>query len=95
MQIGNQHIDHLGKAVSDQVFKCIKDKSGRCLSEDDFAMYVEQEEPPKKPKYKLKDNAKEALKDYYDAVHTLCEAQTNFAESAKVWNRKSRINLYF
>ena len=88
MQIGDPHIEHLENAVRDQVFKCIKDKSGRCLSEDEFAMYVEQEEEPKKPKYKLKDDAKEALKDYYDAVYTLCEAQTNFAESAKVLEQK-------
>ena len=88
MQMGDQHIEHLEKAVSDQVFKCIKDKSGRCLSEDEFTMYVEQGEPPKKPKYKLKDDAKEALKDYYDMVHTLCEAQTKFAESVKVLEQK-------
>ena len=88
MQIGNPHIDHLENAVRDQVFKCIKDKSGRCLSQDDFAMYVEEEEPPKKPKYKLNDDAKEALQDYYDAVHTLSEPQTNFAASAKVLEQK-------
>ena len=51
-------------------------------------MYVEQEEQPKKPRYKLNDDAKEALKDYYDAVHTLSEAQTNFAPSAKVLEQK-------
>ena len=33
-------------------------------------------------------DAKEALKDYYDAVHTLCEAQTNFAASTKVLDEK-------
>ena len=88
IQIGDPHIDHLENAVRDQVFKCIKDKSGRCLSEDDFAMYVEQEEQLNKPRYKLKGDAKEALKDYYDAVHTLSEAQTNFAASTKVIEQK-------
>ena len=88
IQIGYQHIDHLENAVRDQVFKCIKDKSGRCLSKDDFAMYVEEEEPPKMPKYKLNDDAQEALQDYYDAVHTLREAQTNFTASAKVLEQK-------
>ena len=35
-------------------------------------MYVELEEVDiQKPQLKLKGNAKEALKDYYDAVHTL------------------------
>ena len=47
-------------------------------------MYVEQEEPAEKPKYRFTGIAKEALKDYYDAVHTLCEAQTNFMASTKV-----------
>ena len=88
MQIGNPHIDHLENAVRDQVFKSIKDKSGRCLSEDDSAMYVEEEEPPKKPKYKFNDDAKEALQDYYDAVHTLSKAQINFAASATVLEQK-------
>ena len=88
MQIGDQHIDHLENAVRDQVFKCIKDKSGRCLSKDDFAMYVDQEYQPEKPRYKFEDDAKEVLRDYYDAVHTLSEAQTNLAASAKVIEQK-------
>ena len=69
--------------------KCIKDRTGRFLSEDEFAVYVEKEDiDTKKPKIKLKGNAKEALKDYYDAVYTLCEAQTNFMESTKVLESK-------
>ena len=31
MQIGDPHIDHLENAVLDQVFNCIKDKSGRYI----------------------------------------------------------------
>ena len=88
MQIGDQHIDHLENAVCDQVFNCIRDRTGRCLSKDDFTMYVEKGEPAKKPKYKLTGNAKEALKDYYDAVNTLCEAQANFVASTKVLEKK-------
>ena len=42
----------------------------------------------KKHQIKLKGNTKEALKDYYDAVHTLCKAQTNFMESTKVLESK-------
>ena len=49
---------------------------------------VEQEEEKEKPKYKLKVDAREALKDYYDAVHMLCEAQSNFAASTKVLEEK-------
>ena len=52
-------------------------------------MYVEQEDPPKKLKYRLTDDvAKAALKDYYDAVDTLNEAQANLAHSTKVLEEK-------
>ena len=95
LQIGDQHIDHFENAVRVQVFKCIKDKSGRCLSKDEFAMYVELEEQLEKPRYKLDDEAKEALRDYYDAVHTLSEAQTNFTASAKVLEQKIKDKSVF
>ena len=95
MQIGDQHIDNLENAVSDQVFNCFRDRTGRCLSEDEFTMYVEEGEPAKKPKYKLTGKAKEALKDHYDAVHTLCEAQTNFVESTKVLEKKIKDKSVF
>ena len=79
-KIGGKHKENLNQAVRDQVLASIKDKSGKCLSKDTFAMHVEQDDPPKKPKYRLTDDdAKEALKDYYDAVDTLSEAQLNFA----------------
>ena len=58
------------------------------MSEDDFVVYVEREEEKKKPKYKLTGDAKEALRDYYNVVHTLCEAQTNFAKSTQVLEEK-------
>ena len=88
LQIGDQHIENLEKAVSQQLFNSIEDRTGRCLSEDEFAMYVEEGEPAKKPKYRFTGDAKEALKDYYNAVHTLCEAQTNFMASTKVLEEK-------
>ena len=71
LQIGNQHKENLDKAVTEQVLNCIKDRTGRCLSKDKFTMYVEEGKPVKKPKYKFTDDPKEALKDYYDAIHTL------------------------
>ena len=58
-------------------------------------MYVEQEEEPKRPRYKLNDDAKEALKDHNDAVHTLSEAQTNFAASTKVLEQKIKDKSVF
>ena len=87
-KIGGKHKENLEQAVGDQVFASIKDRSGKCLSKDAFTMYVEQENPPEKPKYRLTDNAKEALKDYYDAVDTLSEAQLNFARNTKVLEQK-------
>ena len=76
-QLGDPHIDNLTDANREQVFKCIRDRTGRFLSEDEFTLYVEQEEEKKKPKYKLTGNAREALRDYNDVVHALCKAQTN------------------
>ena len=51
-------------------------------------LYVETEDKIEKPKYMFTGDAREALKDYYDAVHTLCEAQTNFARSTQVLEQK-------
>ena len=58
------------------------------MSKNEFVVYLEREEERKKPKYKLTGDTKEALRDYYDAVHTLCEAQTNFAKSTQVLEEK-------
>ena len=89
VKIGAKHKENLDQAVKEQVFASIKDRSGKCLSEDAFAVYVEQEDPPKKLKYRLtSDDAKEALKDYYDTVNTLSEAQANLARSTQVLEQK-------
>ena len=85
---GDPHIDKFLQADKQTVMKCIKDKTGRFLSEDEFALYVEIDDPPEKPKIRLKEEAKEVLKDYYDAVHTLSEAQTNFMRSTQVLEKK-------
>ena len=54
LQIGDQHIENFGNAVRKQALNCIRDRTGRrCLSEDDFAMYVELEEAAEKPRYRL------------------------------------------
>ena len=86
--LGDPYIDNFDQADKEQVFKCIRDKTGRFLDDDDFVMYVETEEEKKKPKYVLTGDAKAALTDYYDAVHTLCEAQQNFAKSTQVLEKK-------
>ena len=88
MQLGSPYIDNFDQADREQVFKCIRDKTGRFLNHDDFVTYVEIEEEKEKPKYVFTCNAKLALTDYYDAVHTLCEAQQNFARSTQVLEKK-------
>ena len=88
MELGSPYIDNFDQADREQVFKCIRDKTGRFLDDDDFVMYVETEEEKEKPKYVLTGDTKIALTDYYDAVHTLCEAQQNFAKSTQVLEKK-------
>ena len=87
-KIGAKHKENLHQVVRDQVFASIKDRSGKCLSIDDFAMYVEQEDPAEKQRYRLTDDTKEVLSDYYDAVDTLSQAQSNLAYSTKVLEEK-------
>ena len=65
------------------------------MSENEFVVYVEREEEKKKPKYKLTSDAKETLRDYYDAVHILCEAQENFARSTQVLEEKIKDKSVF
>ena len=88
MELGSPYIDNFDQADREQVFKCIRDKTGRFLDDDDFVTYVETEEEKEKPKYVLTGDAKIALTDYYDAVHTLCKAQQNFAKSTQVLEKK-------
>ena len=88
LELGGPYIDNFDQADREQVFKCIRDKTGRFLDNDDFVTYVETEEEKKKPRYTLTGNFKVALTDYYDAVHTLCEAQQNFAKSTQVLEKK-------
>ena len=86
--LGDPYIDNLDQADKKQVFKCIRDKTGRFLDDDNFVTYIETDEEKKKPKYVLTSNAKTALTDYYDAVYTLCKAQQNFAKSTQVLEKK-------
>ena len=86
--LGDPYIDNFDQADKEQVFKCIRDKTGRFLDDNDFVTYVETEEEKQKPRHVLTGDAKVALTDYYDAVHTLCEAQQNFAKSTQVLEEK-------
>ena len=86
--LGDPYIDNFDQADKEQVFKCIRDKTGRFLKNEDFVTYVETEEEKQKPRYVLTGDAKVALTDYCDAVHTLCEAQQNFEKSTQVLEQK-------
>ena len=88
MELGSPYIDNFDQADREQVFKCIRDKTGRFLNDDHFVTYVETEEEKEKPKYAFTCDAKLVLTDYYNAVHTLCEAQQNFARSTQVLEEK-------
>ena len=87
-QLGGPHIQKFDEADREQVFNCIRDRTGRFLTQDEFVLYVETEDKIEKPKFMFTGDAREALKDYYDAVRTLCEAQTNFARSTQVLEEK-------
>ena len=88
LELGSPYIDYFDQADREQVFKCIRDKTGRFLDDDDFVTYVETEEEKKKPRCTFTGDAKVALTDYYNAVHTLCEAQQNFTKSTQVLEKK-------
>ena len=90
LELCSPYIDYFDQADREQVFKCIRDKTGRFLDNDDFVTYIETEEEKKKPRYTLTSDAKVALTDYYDTVHTLCEAQQNFAKNTQVLERYNR-----
>ena len=84
LKLGDPYLDNFDQVVREQVLKCIRDKTGRFLDDDNFITYVETEEEKQKPRYTFTSDAKAALTDYYDAVHTLCEVQQNFAKSTQV-----------
>ena len=90
LELGGPYIDNFNQADREEVFKCIRDKTGRFLDDDDFVTYVETEEEKKKPRYTLSSDANIALTDYYDTVHTLCEAQQNFAKCTQVLKKENR-----
>ena len=88
LELGSPYIDNFDQADREQVLKCIRDKTGRFLDDDNFVTYIETEEEKEKPRYVLTSNAKVALTDYYDTVHMLFEAQQNFAKSTQVLEKK-------
>ena len=57
LELGDPYIDNFDQADREQVFKCIRDKTGRFLDDDYFVMYIETEEEKQKPRYVLTDDA--------------------------------------
>ena len=57
LKLGDPYIDNFDQAVREQVLKCIRDKTGRFLDDDDFMMYVETEEEKQKPRYTFTGDA--------------------------------------
>ena len=82
-QLGTPHKEGLDQADKQQVYNCIKDRTGMFLSQDENVLYIETEEEFEKPKFRLTGKAKEALKNYNDVAHELCAAQTGFAKATQ------------
>ena len=82
-QLGAPHKEGLDQADRQQVYNCIKDRTGMFLSQDENVLYIETEEEFEKPKFKLTGKAKEALKNYCDVAQELCAAQTGFAKATQ------------
>ena len=94
-QLGAPHKEGLDQADKQQVYNCIKDGTGMFLSQDENVLYIETEEEFEKPKFRLTGEAKEALKNYYDAAHELCAAQTGFAKATQELESKVKDKTVF
>ena len=92
-QLGAPHKEGLDQADKQQVYNCIKDRTGMFLSQDENVRYVETEEELETPEFKFTGEAKEALKNYYEAAHELCAAQTGFAKATQELERKVFLSI--
>ena len=94
-QLGAPHKEGLDQADKQQVYNCIKDRTGMFLSQDENVRYMETEEELETPEFKFTGEAKEALKNYYEAAHELCAAQTGFAKATQELERKVKDKTVF
>ena len=82
LMIGDPHIPKFSDTDRKTVLDCIADKSGKYLSEDEFAVYVSREEVKIDKKwYAVSDEEKAVIRDYYDKAKDLCDAQAAFMQS--------------
>ena len=94
-QLGSPHKEGLDQADRQQVYNCIKDRTGTFLTQDENVRYMETEEELEKPEFKFTGEAKEALKNYYDVTHELCAAQTGFAKATQELESKVKDKTVF
>ena len=94
-ELGAPHKEGLDQADKQQVYNCIKDRTGMFLSQDENVLYVETEEEFEKPKFRLTGEAKEALRNYYDAAHELCVAQADFVKATQELESKIKDKTVF
>ena len=94
-QLGAPHKEGLDQADKQQVYNCIKDRTGMFLSQDENIRYVETEEEFETPEFKFTGEAKEALNNYYDVAHELCAVQTDFAKATQELERKVKDKTIF
>ena len=94
-ELGAPHKEGLDQADKQQVYNCIKDRTGMFLSQDKNVLYVEMEEEFEKPKFRLTGQAKEALRNYYDAAHELCVVQADFAKATQDLESKIKDKTVF
>ena len=91
LQIGDPNIPKFSNSDRKTVLDCIADKSGKYLSEDDFAVYVATEDVEiKKKQFAASAEAKASIKEYYKSAQELCEVQTAFMKST--WEMESKID---
>ena len=94
-ELGAPHKEGLDQADKQQLYNCIKDRTGMFLSQDENVLYVEMEEEFEKPKFRLTGEAKEALRNYYDVAHKLCVAQADFAKATQELESKIKDKTVF
>ena len=73
----------------------IKPCTGMFLLQDENVRYVETEEELEKPEFKFTGEAKEVLKNYYDAAHELCAVPTGFAKATQELESKVKDKTVF
>ena len=98
LKLGGPYIDNFDQADREQVFKCIRDKTGRFLDDDDFVTYVETEEEKQKPRYVLTGDAKVALTDLRRSsyiVRGTTKLRKKYIGFRKENNRQIRFPRYY